>query len=319
LQEEALGMDLVVAGNFPATLWTGLAKKRTKNFPLILWYANEPPRTLYEEVLSHHFLQSKLDPKFYFPWTKAFQRMKNRRLVELDQEAVSYISKIAAISKQTSFWIERIYHREAPVVYLGIADMEPVDIVKPLTDSFILFSPAGLEPIKNFQTVLEAFCLFLKKQKKPSKARLWITGDGPWKMKAQKLAEKLKISEFVEWLGILSREALLARYRTCSAVVFIPFDEPFGLVSCEAGLAGKPVIASRHGGPAEVVLPQATGFLVDPLDAEEVAEAIFSLAQNLPLCEKFGKAGLARIREKFNLEVCLNKLENLAFETQKVS
>lgn len=50
--------------------------------------------------------------------------------------------------------------------------------------------------------------------------------------------------------------------------------EAFGRVVLEAQAMGKPVIATNHGGPCETVIPDVTGWLVSPRQAEELAQAI---------------------------------------------
>jgi glycosyltransferase involved in cell wall biosynthesis len=49
--------------------------------------------------------------------------------------------------------------------------------------------------------------------------------------------------------------------------------EPFGQALLEALAAGRPVVATRVGGPPEFVAPEA-GVLVDPLDEEEILEGL---------------------------------------------
>ncbi len=51
-------------------------------------------------------------------------------------------------------------------------------------------------------------------------------------------------------------------------------DEPFGIAMIEAMAAGKPVVASRAGGLADIVLHERTGLLVTPNDAEDLARAL---------------------------------------------
>jgi glycosyltransferase involved in cell wall biosynthesis/O-antigen ligase len=75
--------------------------------------------------------------------------------------------------------------------------------------------------------------------------------------------------------------------------------EPFGLVLLEAMASGKPVIATAHGGPLEIVADGETGFLVPPGDAAALAEAIERLAKDPQLRVRMGAASRARAETMF--------------------
>ena len=67
--------------------------------------------------------------------------------------------------------------------------------------------------------------------------------------------------------------------------------EPFGLVTLEAMAAGRPVVATRQGGPAEFVADGA-GVLVDPAD-EDALVAALETAATLPKPNEAGRAAAA--------------------------
>lgn len=75
--------------------------------------------------------------------------------------------------------------------------------------------------------------------------------------------------------------------------------EPFGRVAIEAMAHGLPVIATGHGGLAEIVEPQRTGLLVPPGDAPALADAIDALASSADLRQRYGAAGLQRQAQHF--------------------
>jgi glycosyltransferase involved in cell wall biosynthesis len=92
------------------------------------------------------------------------------------------------------------------------------------------------------------------------------------------------------------REAL----RRCAvAVVPSVWAEPFSLAALEAMLVGRPVVASRTGGLADVVHDGETGFLIAPGDAAALAESLARLLADPILREQMGDNGQARAREVF--------------------
>ncbi|CAN7160516.1 glycosyltransferase family 4 protein [Phenylobacterium sp. LjRoot225] len=85
--------------------------------------------------------------------------------------------------------------------------------------------------------------------------------------------------------------------------------EPYGLVPPEAMSAGRPVVASRCGGIVETVVDGETGFLVEPGDADHLANRIEVLLEDPPLARRMGEAGRARIERHFSASGYVSALE----------
>lgn len=87
--------------------------------------------------------------------------------------------------------------------------------------------------------------------------------------------------------------------------------EPLGLVALEAAAAGLPVVASAHGGVAEVVRDGVTGALVPPGDAHALANALRALADDPEGARRLGAAGARDVAERFSLPRMLEELQAL--------
>jgi glycosyltransferase involved in cell wall biosynthesis len=85
--------------------------------------------------------------------------------------------------------------------------------------------------------------------------------------------------------------------------------EPFGLVLLEAMTLGRPVVASRPGGPSEIVAP-GSGVLFDPRDPGELAHALESLALDPALRLQLGEAGRQRAAA-FTVESTVRRIESI--------
>lgn len=68
----------------------------------------------------------------------------------------------------------------------------------------------------------------------------------------------------------------------------------------EAGAMAKPVVASRLGGPLELVQEGVTGLLVPPADPAALADAIITVLKDPARAKAMGEAGYAQAREKFD-------------------
>ena len=81
---------------------------------------------------------------------------------------------------------------------------------------------------------------------------------------------------------IIGEVADPAPYVAEADVLILPSDdpEPFGLVVIEAFSMGRPVIASRAGGPIDVIEDGATGWFFAPRDAEQLARILVELSSD---------------------------------------
>jgi glycosyltransferase involved in cell wall biosynthesis len=114
-------------------------------------------------------------------------------------------------------------------------------------------------------------------------AHVVIAGDGPIAADLVRQADRLGITERVEFLGRCSRAQVMAQLAR-AAVVALPSQVGAGgdqdgvpVVLGEAMAAGVPVVASALGGLAEHVVDGKTGRLVTPGSVAELAEALDEL------------------------------------------
>ena len=68
----------------------------------------------------------------------------------------------------------------------------------------------------------------------------------------------------------------------------------------EAMLTGLPVVATNVRGPAEQVVPEATGLLVPPGDSSALAAALARLVVDKALRARMGAAGRERALEHYD-------------------
>ena len=107
-------------------------------------------------------------------------------------------------------------------------------------------------------------------------------------------AEEAGVAHRVTFLGAVADDQLPELYRNALAVVYVPFDEDYGLVTLEGFLAAKPVVtATDSGGTLEFVADGVTGRVTAP-DPRAVGEAIAELHGARHLAAAFGAAGRER-------------------------
>jgi len=84
--------------------------------------------------------------------------------------------------------------------------------------------------------------------------------------------------------------------------------EPFGMVVIEAMSLARPVIATRGGGPSEIIDRDGTGMLVPAEDDAALADAILALGDNPELRQRIGEKGAARVHESFTIDAMVANL-----------
>jgi glycosyltransferase involved in cell wall biosynthesis len=79
----------------------------------------------------------------------------------------------------------------------------------------------------------------------------------------------------------------------------------------EAAYFGTPLIATRCGGPEEIIKHKETGLLVAVADIDAMTEAILTLAADKELRLNYAKAGMAYVREKFSKEDFITRFQKM--------
>lgn len=136
-------------------------------------------------------------------------------------------------------------------------------------DEFVFLNVASLDENKNQALALRAFA----RKFRGRRVTFRVAGDGPLKESLESLAVKLGIEKQVNFLGQISREAV--REEMCQADCFVlPSNfETFGVVLIEAMASGLPLVATRSGGPEDIVTNE-NGILVDVGCEDQFADAM---------------------------------------------
>jgi glycosyltransferase involved in cell wall biosynthesis len=139
-------------------------------------------------------------------------------------------------------------------------------------DDIIFLNVASLDENKNQALAIRAF----SREFKGRKAILRIGGDGPLRASLAVLAVELGVGHQVEFLGLISREAVQEAMQQADCFVLPSNFETFGVVLIEAMACGLPLVATRSGGPADIVTAE-NGILVDVGSEEQLAAAMVQM------------------------------------------
>jgi glycosyltransferase involved in cell wall biosynthesis len=125
----------------------------------------------------------------------------------------------------------------------------------------------------------------------------------------EELNELISFDKRIKYLGY--REDVENIYAT-SDIIIMPsqWEEPFGLISIEAGAAGKPVIATKVGGIPEIISHGGNGFLVDKDDLDSMIKYTQMLINDPELRKRMGEKGREIVEKEFT-DKPVRELENI--------
>jgi glycogen synthase len=105
----------------------------------------------------------------------------------------------------------------------------------------------------------------------------------------------------LRWIGhMLPVEDVIQLYSHAAVFCCPSVYEPFGLINLEAMACETPVVASAVGGILEVVEDGVTGLLVPPRRPDRLGEALTALLTDRERGRAMGKAGRARVEDRFS-------------------
>ena len=159
---------------------------------------------------------------------------------------------------------------------------------------------------KNQAILIRAVEIIKRKHKK---IKVLIVGDGPLRIKLEKLTDKLNLNKLIEFTGY--RTDINNILSILDILVLCSNYEGLPNVICEAMASGKPVIATKVGGVAEVVVNNETGILIPPSDPNALANALDYLLSHKDEALKMGKNGIHRIVSEFSVNKMVNETQEI--------
>lgn len=159
-----------------------------------------------------------------------------------------------------------------------------------------LVTVGNLVPVKGHDVLLRAFAIAVRGG---LNATLELVGGGVESERLRAIATEEGIADRVLFSGPLCDADLVAALARADAFVLASRSEGFGVAIIEALATGLPALATRCGGPEDIVRPE-DGLLVDADDAEAFAAGIVELVASLPSRDRRALAN--DVRERFSPE-----------------
>jgi len=258
-------------------------------------------RRLYTVHGAHHFVYPQLRPWYDAIYWKALTRAAAR--------SGNLMLAVSPSDKRNLEYFAGIPEDKIAVTPLAaspkfrpVDDLERRERVRQrlgLAFPFVLYV-GRVDPYKNIVGMIKAFARFRKQRS--TEHRLVIVGDkhGYQSSGVFALVESHGLRDHVLFTGHV-HEDLEVIYSLAECFLFPSLYEAFGLAALEAMACGLPVISSPVAGCIDVV--GEAGILVDPLNSEEMAQALDRVLSSESLRLTLSRAGLERA-SRFSWEGC---------------
>jgi glycosyltransferase involved in cell wall biosynthesis len=135
-------------------------------------------------------------------------------------------------------------------------------------------------------------------------AALTLVGDGPltdWVLKRKKVIERRDGHAEISVFSYQSLPRFLSRMAKATIVAIPSYSEPFGIVALEAMSLGKPVLATRCGGTAEIITDRQDGMLINPHDQVQMREGFLQLLQDERMRRRLGSSALGTVNSRYEV------------------
>lgn len=259
-----------------------------------IYYCHHPVRYVYD-LLSHRRGEesSKLKRVVYYDIGKWLIRTIYRL-------GLSRMQSVVTNSQSVHDRLLRFCRRDSQIVYPPVR----TDLFTWISQESYYLSFARLDPLKRIDRIVKAF------QQMPDRT-LKVVSTGPCE---QDLHELAKGYPNIEILGRVDDPTLKDLVGKCTATIYIPINEDFGMSPLEGMSAGKPCIGVDEGGLKETIIPDQTGVLIPKeCEIDNLVAAVKDLTPEKALAMRDACEAQAK---RFDIKVFVEKMRNLVYESK---
>lgn len=210
--------------------------------------------------------------------------------------------RVITVSKSLAEYVDSDYGKGADIraIYDGVLEDTVLEDKKFETKQVYHFCCVGvLQGGKNQKELLEAAKTLLESGEK--QFHIDLIGDGTeYKEELQEYVADNFLQDYVTFWGYRSDVPELLK--SMDVGVVCSKAEAFGRVTCEYMAASMPVIGTKEGGTAEIVLDQKTGYLYHPGSAEELAGYMRRFIEHPELIEEYGNQARVHVAQNFTIQ-----------------
>jgi len=175
-------------------------------------------------------------------------------------------------------------------------------------EAILVGSLGNIRPAKNYEVLIQV--AERVKQVLPN-AHFVVAGHmkEPLMGRLEQLAEQAEVSDRVHFIGFQAEsQAFLSEL---DLFLLTSSSEGFSISTIEAMASGLPVIATRSGGPEEIIEEGVSGLLANVGDSEGLANAVCAVLEDMEKRKRLSAGGADRVRTAFDMEKMSKAYGNL--------
>jgi glycosyltransferase involved in cell wall biosynthesis len=175
-------------------------------------------------------------------------------------------------------------------------------------NEFLIGAIGNIRPAKGYEFFLRAARRIVDAQ---PHCRFVIVGEGAGEglNRLHDLRQQLGLQDVVHFAGF--RADTVTVLHNLDLYLLSSISEGFSIACIEAMACGLPVVATRSGGPEEIIRENDVGLLVPPSSAEALAEAVLHLLNNPERQLEMAARATAMVARRFALQTMLDHYANL--------
>jgi glycosyltransferase involved in cell wall biosynthesis len=230
---------------------------------------------------------------------------------------VSRVSRMVAVSTDLKQFIVRragVSENRVDVIYNGVdlADPPPKEqldaIRKDLNlDGYdhVIGAVGSLYPVKGHVHLIEALPEILRVF---PRTLLLLVGQGDLEQELKAEVARRDLGAHVRFLGF--RTDVPALLSLLDVFVLPSLSEGLSMALLEAMAAGKPVVATKVGGNAELVIDGDTGFLIDAESPQSLSAKVVQVLRDKARATSMGERGRRRVHDKFSFHAMVDRYQS---------
>lgn len=254
-------------------------------FSLFLRVIEENKIQKYDIIHAHSFLAllswklASMYLRLPYVWTvhgaNLLDTWKKSLYYFVEKFLVTYLKYDTLISVGSSFLKHKNKNKNRVVIPNGVnlEDFENISSKKS-KDIFKILFVWRYEWTKGVDILIEAISLFWKDFLEEKNIQLHLIGYGYQEEEYRELVKKYQLDNYIFFRGKIQGKDLIDEYASSHLFILPSRSEWFGMTIIEAMAAKTPVIATRCGGPEDIIENGKNGFLIEKENPELLHAAI---------------------------------------------